>query len=125
MQAALHSTENQPQHLRRFVLVFVFLKLALNLIAINHFGLQRDELLHLALADHLGWGYVEVPPFIAVLAKISLNVFGESVAAVRLFPTICSGLLVWLTGLMTIEFGGRKLAITIACLAIIFSPGFA
>src|ERR1700753_1645196 len=125
MRRALHNIENQQQTLKKFVLVFVFLKIGLNLIAIDHFGLQRDELLHLALGNHLGWGYIEVPPFIAILAKVSLSVFGDSVAAVRFFPAICSSILVWLTGLITIEFGGRKFAIALACLAVIFSPGLA
>jgi hypothetical protein len=54
-----------------FILIFVVIKVVLNLLAIAHFGFHRDELLHLVLADHLDWGYKEVPPFIALLAKIS------------------------------------------------------
>src|ERR1700760_964642 len=100
-----------------FILIFVFIKIRLNLLAISHFGFHRDELLHLALADHLDWGYKEVPPFIAVLAKISLSAWGGSVFATRIFPTICGALIVWLTGLITVEFGGKKFAITLACLA--------
>ncbi len=108
-----------------FILIFVLIKVGLNLLAIAHYGLQRDELLHLALAGHLDWGFIEVPPFIALLAKISLSVFGNSVFAVRIFPTICSGAMVWLTGLITTELGGKKFGIAAACLAVIFSPGFA
>jgi hypothetical protein len=95
------------------------------LLAISNFGFQRDELLHLVLADHLDWGYIEVPPFIAFLAKITISVFGRSLFASRIFPTICSGVIVWLTGLITVEFGGKKFAIALACLALIFSPAFA
>src|ERR1700712_4956071 len=91
----------------------------------SHFGFHRDELLHLALGDHLDWGYKEVPPFIAVLAKISNTFFGDSVFAARIFSTIFSGLIVWFMGQIVIELGGRKFAITLACLALIFSPAFA
>src|SRR5260221_1012890 len=108
-----------------FILIFVFIKIGLYLLAISNFGFQRDELLHLDLADHLDWGYKEVPPFIALLAKITTITFGDSLFASRIFPTICSGLVVWLTGLITVEFGGKKFAITLACLALIFSPAFA
>jgi hypothetical protein len=108
-----------------FILIFVFIKIGLNLLAIAHFGFHRDELLHLVLADHLDWGYKEVPPFIALLAKASFLFFGNSVTAARIFPTICSGLIVWLTGLITVELGGKKFAIALACLAMIFSPAFA
>jgi len=108
-----------------FVLIFVFIKVVLNLFAISHFGFHRDEFLHLVLADHLDWGYKEVPPFIAILAKISITCFGNSVFAARLFPTLFGGLIVLLTGLIVIEFGGKKFAITLACLSLIFAPAFA
>jgi hypothetical protein len=108
-----------------FILIFVFVKIVLNLFAISHFGFHRDEFLHLVLADHLDWGYKEVPPIIAILAKISITLFGDSVFAARIFPTIFSGLIIWFTGLITVEFGGRKFAITLACMALIFSPAFA
>ncbi len=94
-------------------------------MAISHFGFHRDELLHLVLADHLDWGYKEVPPFIALLAKSTFMLFGHSVFAARIFPTIAGGLIVWLTGLITVELGGRRFAVALACLALIFSPAFA
>jgi predicted membrane-bound mannosyltransferase len=86
---------NRRSTYANFILIFVFIKIGLNLLAISHFGFHRDEFLHLVLADHLDWGYKEVPPFIALLAKISNTLFGDSVFAARIFPTIFSGLLVW------------------------------
>jgi len=103
----------------------VVIKIGLNLLAISHFGFHRDEFLHLVLADHLDWGYKEVPPFIALLAKATQLFFGNSVFAARIFPTICGGLIVWFTGQITVELGGKKFAIALACLALIFSPAFA
>jgi len=126
MQTRLNTWyENRRRPYAGFILIFVVLKVSLNLLAISRFGFQRDELLHLALADHMGWGYKDVPPFIALLAKISTVVFGNSIFAARIFPTICSGFIIWLTGLITVEFGGKKFAIALACLALIFSPAFA
>jgi hypothetical protein len=119
------SYQNRRSTYAVFILIFVAVKIGLNLLAIGHFGFHRDELLHLVLADHLDWGYKEVPPFIALLAKISSVVFGNSVFAARIFPTICSGLIIWFTGLITVELGGRRFAIALACLALIFSPAFA
>lgn len=115
---------NRKSSYNNFILIFVFVKLVLNTLAIAHFGFQRDELLHLALADHLDWGYKEVPPFIAIIAKLSITLFGNSLVAARIFTTICSALLIWLTGKITVEFGGKKFAIALACLAMIFSPAF-
>jgi len=108
-----------------FICFFVFIKVGLNLLAISRFGFQRDELLHFALSEHMDWGYIEVPPLIALLAKITTLFLGNSVFAARIFPTICSGLIVLLTGMITAELGGKKFAIGLACLALIFSPAFA
>jgi 4-amino-4-deoxy-L-arabinose transferase-like glycosyltransferase len=121
----LSRAPNSDQSLAGFILIFVVIKIVLNLFAISHFGFQRDEFLHLALGDHLGWGYKEVPPFIALLAKISTSVFGDSVFATRIFSTIFSGLIIWFTGRMVVEFGGGRFGIALACLALIFSPAFA
>jgi hypothetical protein len=117
--------KNRRSTYASFILIFVFIKVSLNLLAMSRFGFQRDEFLHLVLADHLDWGYKEVPPFIALLAKITITIFGNTVFDARIFPTICSGIIVWLTGMITVEFGGKKFAIALACLAIIFSPAFA
>lgn len=108
-----------------FILVFAALKIAFNLLAISHFGFHRDELLHLALGDHLDWGYKEVPPFIAVLARIGTILFGNSVAATRIFSTLGGALIIWFTGLIVTEMGGGRFAIALSCLALIFSPAFA
>lgn len=118
------SYQNRRSSYSSFILLFVLIKVALNLFAVSHFGFHRDEFLHLVLADHLDWGYKEVPPFIALLAKITITLFGNSVFAARIFPTIAAGLIVWLTGMITVEFGGKKFAIALACLALIFSPAF-
>lgn len=119
------SYKNRRSSYYYFILIFVAIKVGLNLLAISHYGFHRDELLHLALGDHLDWGFKEVPPFIAVLAKITTTVFGDSVFAARIFSTLFSGLIIWFTGQIVIELGGKKFAITLACLALIFSPAFA
>jgi uncharacterized membrane protein len=122
----MQSIQSQSvQPLKAFVLLFVAVKILLVVSIGGHYGFHRDELLHLTLGDHLDWGYMEVPPLIALLAKISTTVFGSSVMAARVFPAIASLLIIWFTGLLTIELGGKRFAITLACLCIIFSPGLA
>jgi hypothetical protein len=107
------------------IAVFVALKIGFSIAAGGNYGFHRDELLHLTLGDHLDWGYMEVPPMIALLAKISTMLFGSSVFAARIFAMIASAAMIWVTGLLTVELGGRCFAITIACLCMIFSPGMA
>lgn len=121
----MHSYKNNRSKYSSFILIFVAIKIGLNVLAMSHFGFQRDELLHLALGDHLDWGFKEVPPFIALIAKISTTIFGDSIFATRIFSTIFSGLIIWFTGQIVVELGGRKFAISLAGLALIFSPAFA
>jgi len=107
-----------------FILIFVVIKIVLNLFAMPHFGFHRDELLHLVLADHLDWGYKEVPPFIAVLAYVTVHVFGSSVFAARIFATIFGGLIIWLAGQIAVELGGKRFAIALTCITLLFAPAF-
>lgn len=108
----------------QLILFFTGLKLLIHLFANSNFGFHRDELLYLALGDHLGWGFKEVPPFIAFISWISTHVFGDSVFATRLLPTLAGAAVVYLTGLIVIALGGKRLAISVACLGLIVSPAF-
>jgi len=107
-----------------FILLFVLFRIVLNAFALPHYGFQRDEMLHLALGDHLAWGFKEVPPFIAWIGAASTWLFGSSVAAARIFTTLFAGLIILFTGLTTVELGGRRFAITVACLSLTFAPAF-
>ena len=42
----------------------MLLKFILQWKAIPQYGMHRDEFLYLDMANHPGWGYLEVPPFI-------------------------------------------------------------
>ncbi|MEO8795998.1 MAG: glycosyltransferase family 39 protein [Daejeonella sp.] len=106
------------------ILFFTFLKIALHFTANSNFGFHRDELLYMALGDHLDWGFKEVPPFVAGISWISAHLFGDSVFLTRLLPTLFGSMIVLLTGLCVINLGGKKLAISIACIAVIISPAF-
>lgn len=100
------------------------LQFIIHLSAVRNYGFHRDELLYLALADHIDWGFKEVPPFIAVLGKFSRSILGSSMFAIRLIPEICSMLIVFLTGLLTIRLGGKMVSVIFSCLAITLSPAF-
>ena len=106
------------------ILFFTFLKLALHFLANSNFGFHRDELLYMALGEHLDWGFKEVPPFVAGISWLTVHIFGDSLFATRLFPTLFGALIVFFTGLIVLNMGGKRLAISIACMATILSPAF-
>ena len=99
------------------------IKLLLHFLSNHNYGVHRDEFLYRAMGDHLAWGYLEVPPLIALLARIS-SWLGDSLFALRLFPALAGALLVLLSGLLTRELGGRRFAQVLAMLAVIIAPVF-
>jgi len=100
------------------------IKLLLHLYAGRHYGFFVDELYYLACAEHLAWGYVDHPPLIAVIGKITRVLLGDSLPAIHLFPALAGAAKVLLTGLIARELGGRRFAQGLAALAVLLAPGF-
>jgi len=99
------------------VCFFVHLFVNLN----GAYGFFRDELYYIACSDHLAWGYVDQPPFSLFLLKLSRLIFGDSLTAIRLVPSLAHAGTIVLTGFIVKEMGGKAFAIFIACLAILSS----
>ena len=104
--------------------VLGIIKFIIPLITHPDFELHRDEFLYMAMGDHLDTGYLEVPPFIAVLAWISKYLLGGSHFAVRFFPALSGALTLLLTGLIAKELGGRRFAQILAGMSYILSLVF-
>ena len=88
----------------------------------SRYGIFRDELYYLACGEHLGWGYVDQPPLIALVAWIARHLFGDSLVGLRFFPALAGAATVWLTGKITRELGGGAFAQVLAALAVICVP---
>jgi hypothetical protein len=106
------------------VLFFCILKLTLHLIADSHSGFQGDELLHIETGKHFAFGYMEFPPFIAVLAFIQNLFQSNSVFIHHLFSHLASLLIIIFVAKTTVELGGKNKAVFLVLLAIIIAPGF-
>lgn len=88
----------------------------------GRYGYFRDELYFLACGDHLAWGYVDFAPLVALLARMSRAVLGDSLHAIRLLPALAMGGEILLTGLITRELGGKRFAVFLACLSVSVAP---
>jgi len=107
----------------RAVLCFLAsLTIFIHFLANGGYGYFRDELYYLACGEHLAWGYVDQPPFVALMAFLTRHLLGDSLFALRFFPAICGGLIVLLTGIMARELGGGRYAQALAALAVIVAP---
>jgi 4-amino-4-deoxy-L-arabinose transferase-like glycosyltransferase len=92
--------------------------------AFASYGYFRDELYYAACSNHLAAGYVDHPPLSIYLLFISIHLFGKSLFALRLFPAIASGIVVFITGLITRKLNGGYLAIILACISVALIPEF-
>jgi len=97
-------------------------KLAFHLLTANRYGIFRDEMYGLACAEHLDWGYYSHPPGGILIAWIARHVFGTSLLGLRFLPALAGAALVWMTGLVAREMGGRSLAQGLAALAVCVVP---
>lgn len=106
------------------VLGMGLLKFIIHMVVAGNYELHRDAYLYLAYGEHLQWGYLSNPPFIAVLSKISVKVFGGSVYAVRFFPALAGAITMIMVGRLIKALDGRKWAVILGTTAYLASPVF-
>ncbi|HEX8285838.1 MAG TPA: glycosyltransferase family 39 protein [Pyrinomonadaceae bacterium] len=99
-------------------------KLLLHFLTNGRYGYFRDELYYLACAEHLDWGYVDQAPLIAFVARASRVLLGDSLFAIRFLPAVAGAALVFVTGMLVRELGGRRFAVVLACACVIVAPAF-
>jgi hypothetical protein len=88
----------------------------------GRYGYFRDELYYIACSNHLAFGYVDLAPLVAWLARGFRIVFGDSLHAIRLLPALAFGAEVALSGFITRELGGKRWAIFLACISVLLAP---
>jgi hypothetical protein len=107
------------------IAVLAFIKFVIHWFGNQNYGFHRDELLHLSVSEHLAWGYMEFPPFIAWTGKLSYLLFDYSLLGVRFFPTLAGIGILILCCLMARELGGKNRAVMLAGVSILaFIPFF-
>jgi hypothetical protein len=118
--------KNQKQSfLADGMLMVLFLGIAnllLHLYFNSEYGYFRDEFDYMACGDHLAWGYVDHPPLIPFLMKISRLLLGDSLRSIRIIPALATSAAVILTAMIARELGGRRFAMVLSALAFIAVP---
>jgi Dolichyl-phosphate-mannose-protein mannosyltransferase len=107
------------------MLIVVLLALANFLLHVyfnNQYGYFRDEFNYMACGDHLAWGYVDHPPLIPFLTKLSRLLLGDSLRSIRIVPALATSAAVILTAVIARGLGGRWFAMVFSALAFIAVP---
>jgi len=104
------------------LLSLAFATLLLHVFTDGRYGFFRDEFYYIACGEHLDWGYVDQPPFAALMIAIIRKLLGDSIYAIRFFPALCGALTVFLTGWIARELGGGRFAQVLAAQAAMLGP---
>jgi hypothetical protein len=119
-QAVLHEQTHAAES--RMAWAIGAIAFLLQMLFNGRYGYFRDELYYLACSNHLAFGYVDLAPLVAWLARASSIAFGDSLHAIRLLPALAFGAEVALTGFITRELGGKRWAIFLACISVLLAP---
>lgn len=98
------------------------LKLLIHVLTSSTYGYFRDEFYYLAASQHLAFGYVDFPPFIALLTACVRFTLGDSLLALHVFPALSGAGVIVVTGLMARQLGADPFGQVLAALAVLVAP---
>ena len=96
--------------------------LVLHLVPRPGYGFHRDELLYLAMADHLDLFRMQFPPLIAVLGRLAKALPMDTLAAVHLLAALAGTGVLGIGVAITRRLGGGREAQILAALALAVGP---
>jgi hypothetical protein len=106
------------------ILALAFAALAFHLLvnAFGGYGIFRDEYYYIACSKRLAAGYVDHPPLAMFLMAAGRALFGATQFGIRVLPAVAHALAVALGGLIARRLGGKRMAVSLACLAVCLAP---
>lgn len=100
-----------------------FVAFAAWMITATNYGIFTDELYFHSCAEHLDFGYVDHPPFVAWVMRLSM-LLGDSLVAIRLFPALAGAGTIMLAGFIARALGGSRSSERLASLSILLGMVF-
>jgi hypothetical protein len=94
---------------------------AVELAVSSRYGFQQDELYFIVAGRHLAFGYVDQPPLVPLLTRIT-DILGVSPTAVRIIPALAGGAVVVMAARLAALFGAGRFGRVLAALATACAP---
>ena len=103
--------------------IIVYLFVAKILLHLLHpeYGYFRDELYYVTVGDGFGWGNLDVLPLTPLYIKMMTAIFGYSIKSIHFASAITGAFSIVFICLITRELGGKKYAMLISGLLLLFS----
>jgi len=114
----------RPAPLPRAVWIIALVSLCLHLLPRPGYEFHRDELLYLAMGDHLDFFRMQFPPLIAALAQFARLLPFDLLTAIHLLPALALVGIILLTANMTGMLGGGAHAQILAAMSLFVAPLF-
>ncbi|HEY6276204.1 MAG TPA: glycosyltransferase family 39 protein [Streptosporangiaceae bacterium] len=116
-QAPAHPSDRVPVLAWVIGAAFVAIELAVS----GRYGFQQDELYFIEAGRHLAFGYVDQPPLVPVLTRVT-SIFGVSPTAVRIIPALAGGAVVVMAARLAALFGAGRFGRVLAALGTACAP---
>jgi hypothetical protein len=98
-EASVVSKANSVWRSDTAILVYIaVLTVIVHWITGHQYGFHRDELATLEDSRRLDWGFVAYPPVTPFFGRLSLMLFGTSLAGFRFFAAVAEAIAVVLAG---------------------------
>jgi hypothetical protein len=106
----------------RWIVLFAALKTIAQASLGSRYGFHRDELQFVADALHLDWGFVAYPPLTPLAGRLALELFGPSLAGLRLFGAIAQSAVIVLAAMMARTLGGGRASQWVSAIFVALAP---
>lgn len=106
------------------ILILALFNIIFRLLFSGNLEYHRDELLYFSLGQHPDFGYDTVPPLTGWISWLIGNTLGYSVFAVRLLPSLMSGVMIFLVAGLSRELGGSVYSSRLAAIGLTVSIFF-
>lgn len=98
----------------------VIIKILIHLL-LPEYGYHRDEYFYIAIADQFSFNNLDMLPLTPLFLKLFTAIFGYSLKSLHFASALCGAISLYLTCLITRALGGKKYAILLTGLFVLFS----
>ena len=102
---------------------FVAVKILIHLL-LPEYGYHRDELYYMAIGDGFSFYNLDMPPLTPLYIKFITSIFGYSLKSIHFASAFLGAMSLLLSCLIAKELGGKKYAIFLTGITVLFSGFF-